>query len=217
MGYAPSSQPPSTGELVALGARVALRDGSRVRIRQMHPSDDELLLRGFGRLSPESRYRRFLTPLADLPKRMVRYLSDLDHRDHEAMIALDEQGKEGLGIARFVRDPKRGDAAEVAVTVIDDWQGRGLGTQLLKAISARARDEGIKTFTALVLAQNHEMLDLLGRLGPARVVDQATGVLQIEVPIPAVGVAPALKNLLSVAAKHDVVIPRTEFQERNPA
>jgi GNAT superfamily N-acetyltransferase len=201
--------PPSTDELVALGAPIALRDGSQVRIRQGHSTDQPLLRRGFERLSPESRYRRFLTPISELGEPMLHYLTDLDHHDHEAMVALDEQFKEGLGVARYVRHPQRPDAAEVAVTVVDDWQGRGLGTLLLDVISARARQEGITTFTALMLAENQEMLDLFEALGPVRIVDQAQGTVEVEVPIPAVGVAPALRKLLRIAAEHDVAAPLT--------
>ena len=155
------SSTPSTNELVALGAPITLRDGSHVRIRQGHHTDRELLLRGFERLSPESRYRRFLAPMKELTEATVRYLTEIDHHDHEAMIALDEQTGEGIGVARYVRDPDHPDVAEVAVTVIDDWQGRGLGTLLLEVISARARQEGITRFTALMLAANKEMMDLL--------------------------------------------------------
>jgi GNAT superfamily N-acetyltransferase len=82
-----------------------------------------------------------------LTEGMVRYLTEIDHHDHEAIIALDEQTGEGIGVARYVRDQERPEVAEVAVTVIDDWQGRGLGTLLLEVISARAREEGITTFT----------------------------------------------------------------------
>jgi hypothetical protein len=74
-------------------------------------------------------------------------------------------------------------------------------------ISARACQEGIKTFTALTLAENQEMLDLLEELGPVRIIDQALGTVEIEVPIPAVGVSPALRKLLRLAAPHDVAVP----------
>jgi hypothetical protein len=86
----------SMSELVARGAPVELRDRSRVRVRQGRPADRDLLLRGFERLSPESRYRRFLVPMPELTEGMVRYLSDVDHHDHEAIIALDEDTGEGL-------------------------------------------------------------------------------------------------------------------------
>ena len=89
--------------------------------------------------------------------------------------------------------------------MVDAWQGRGVGTVLLEAISARARDEGIRTFTALMLAHNGEKMHLFERLGPVRIVDRASGTVEIEVAIPSVGVAPGLKELLRIAARHDVV------------
>jgi GNAT superfamily N-acetyltransferase len=201
------SSTPATSELVILGAPIVLRDGSHVRIRQGHPTDRELLVGGFERLSPDSRYRRFLTPLPELTDEMVRYLTDLDHHHHEAMIAIDERTGEGVGVSRYVRDPERPQVAEVAVTVIDDWQGRGLGTMLLDVISARAREQGITTFTALVLATNDEMLDLLKHLDAVRIVDRDAGSVQAEVQIPELGVSPALKKLLQIAARNDLAAP----------
>jgi GNAT superfamily N-acetyltransferase len=189
------------------GAPIALRDGSHVRIRQGHSSDRELLLRGFERLSPESRYRRFLAPVTELTEEMVRYLTEIDHHDHEAMIAIDEQTGEGIGVARYVRDLERPEVAEVAVTVIDDWQGRGLGTLLAEVISARAREEGITSFTALMLAANEEMLDILRRLDPVRIIDREQGRVEVEVPIPEIGLAPGLRKVLQIAARHDNAVP----------
>jgi GNAT superfamily N-acetyltransferase len=194
----------SAMELVLRGAQIELRDGSRVRIRQGHHTDCDLLVRGFERLGRESRYRRFLTPMRDLGEKTVRYMTELDHHDHEAMIALDEQGQEGIGDAFYVRDAERPDTAEVAVTVVDAWQGRGLGTLLLESICARARDEGIRTFTALMLARNGAMMHLFERLGLVRIVDRAAGTVEIEVAITGVGVAPDLKEPLRIAARHDV-------------
>jgi GNAT superfamily N-acetyltransferase len=180
---------PVAHELELQDAPVELRDGTRVRIRQLCRTDRDLLVRGFERLSPESRYRRFLTPMHELDQRTLRYLTDLDHRDHEAMIALGESG-EGVGVARYVRSAVRPDTAEVAVAVVDGWQGRGLGTLLLQAISVRARDEGVRTFTALMLASNHEMMDLFEHLGPVRIVGRAGGTVEIEVAIPPDAAAP---------------------------
>ncbi|MDQ5833643.1 MAG: GNAT family N-acetyltransferase [Actinomycetota bacterium] len=190
-----------------MGAPIALRDGSRVRIRRLRHSDGQLLLRGFRRLAPESRYRRFLSPTPNLSEGTVRYLVEIDHRNREALIAVDEQCNEGVGVARYVRDPARPDAAEVAVTVVDDWQGRGLGTLLLEGITMRAREEGVDTFTALLLAGNREMMDLLGRLGAVRVVDRAAGIVEVEVHLPALGVTPELRKLIRLAAASDIAIP----------
>ena len=191
---------------MTVGAPIALGDGSRVRIRQGHRSDRDLLLRGFGRLSPQSRYRRFLAPMAELNEQTVRYLTAIDHHDHEAMVALDEETGEGIGVARYVRHSERRDAAELAVTVADDWQGRGVGTLLVEVLSARAREEGIRSFTALMLADNADMMDVLSRLAPVRVVDREAGTVEIEMPIPEAGLAPALKKLLRISAGHDLVV-----------
>ncbi len=215
------SSTPSTNELVILGAPIALRDGSRIRIRQGHRSDRELLLRGFERLSPESRYRRFLAPMPELNEAAVRYLTEIDHHDHEAIIALDDATGEGIGVARYIRDPNRPTAAELAVTVIDDWQRLGVGGLLLEVLSARAREEGIRTFTALMLATNRKMMVLLKELDPLRVVDREKGIVEIEVPIPKVGLAPPLRKLIRIAAHHDVAVPpvhnnRMRLADRDP-
>jgi GNAT superfamily N-acetyltransferase len=209
---APHPPTPSSEELMLLGVPIALRDGSRVRIRPIRRSDSELLLRGFRRLSPESRYWRFLSPMPELPEATVSYLTEVNHRDHEAIIALDEQCDEGVGVARYVRDPERPEAAELAVTVIDEWQGRGLGTLLLQAISLRAREEGITTFTALMLADNAEIMDLIEQLGTVRIIDRAAGPVEVEVPIHAVGVGPALRKLFRIAAASDIAVPVGELR-----
>jgi GNAT superfamily N-acetyltransferase len=114
---------------------------------------------------------------------------------------------EAVGVARYVRDPARPDAAEVAVSVVDDWQGRGLGTLLLEGITMRAREEGVDTFTALMLAGNRQMMDLLERLGAVRVVNRAAGTVRVEVHLPAIGVSPELRKLIRLAAASDIAIP----------
>lgn len=184
-----------------LGAPIELRDGSHIRVRQGHSSDRDLLLRGFARLGEVSRYRRFLVAMPELSDQMVSYLTEIDHHNHEALIALEERTGEGIGVARFVRDPERPDAAEVAVAVIDEWQGKGVGTVLLETIGARAREEGIATFTAVMLATNQQMLELLTALGEVTIVDRDVGTVEVEVPLQPVGLAPALTKLLKIAAR----------------
>jgi GNAT superfamily N-acetyltransferase len=206
---------PSTGELIALGAPVTLRDGSHVRVRQGHRSDRALLLRGFEQLGEESRYRRFLAAIPVLPERMVRYLTEVDHTNHEAIVALDEAGA-GIGVARFIRSPLRPDTAEVAVTVIDEWQGRGLGTILLEVIGARAREVGIASFTGLLLSTNREMMDLLGGLGPVRTVERNMGTVEIETPVPEAGLSPVIRKLLRVAARNELEAAPIIAPERVP-
>jgi len=123
---------------VAVPARLTLLDGSTVRVRPIRPGDKQRLLEGFERLSPESRYRRFLSPVPRLSDRALRYLTEVDHHDHEALIGIAHDCS-GVGVARFVRSEEDPELAEAAVTVVDDWQGRGLGTALLVLLAERAR------------------------------------------------------------------------------
>jgi len=140
-----------------------LRDGSRVVIRPIEPEDREALDEGFRRLSPESRYRRFLRPVARLSERELDYLTHVDHQDHVALVAVEERTGEGVGVARYVRTGR--DVAEPAIVVADDWQNRGVGTELLAALVRRARQQGIGRFEATVLARNEDAIQLLERVG----------------------------------------------------
>jgi RimJ/RimL family protein N-acetyltransferase len=113
---------------VVPGRPVILRDGSTVLIRRVHSADAPLLGDGFARLSARSRQLRFLTPKKGLSPAELRYFTDVDHHDHEALGALDHPGGRGVGVARYADDPQ---AAEIAVIIIDDWQGQGLGAELV--------------------------------------------------------------------------------------
>jgi ribosomal protein S18 acetylase RimI-like enzyme len=103
--------------------------------------------------------------MASLSDDQLSYLTAVDHHDHEALIALDVQSGEMVGVARFVR--VQDEVGECAVTVADHWQGRGLGTELLDRLVQRAREEDVGRFSAVVLAENTEAIRLLQRLGDA--------------------------------------------------
>ena len=181
-------------------------------VRPIEPSDMNLLRRGLERLSDESRYRRFLSPVSRLNQSQLRYLTDLDHHDHEALIALEPDSGEALGVARYVRTAP--EAAEFAVTVIDDWQGRGLGSALLDLLAGRAREEGITHFGALVLAENEEMLELLRRLGPIRVLAHEQGTVAVDSVLPPGGAGERLRALLRLAAKRREPLSRDQGRDR---
>ena len=170
--------PPAAG-----GKRVVLCDGSKVLIRQIQSADAPLLADGFTRLSDQSRQMRFLTRKKELSAAELRYLTDIDHHDHEALGALDHDDGRGVGIARYVRDSEDPRAAEIAVTIVDDWQGRGLGTELLSQLSDRARSEGIHRFTALVSADNAAMAGL-ARTTNAELVRYGPGTVEYEITLP---------------------------------
>ncbi len=160
---------------------LTLRDGRQVAVRPIEPEDQEALLRAFERLSEESRYRRFLSPMPTLAPSMLRYLTEVDHRDHEALVALEAGSGELVGVARYVRG--EGPGGEAAVTVADEWQGAGLGTALTSMLAARALEEGVDRFRATLLADNAEMLDLLASVGSVEITGRAGGTLQVEVPL----------------------------------
>lgn len=190
---------------------VTLRDGSRATVRPISTQDAEPLRAGFERLSEESRYRRFLAPMQSLTGPMLRYLTDVDHHSHEALVAVAPDGTL-IGVARFVRRPSDPEVAEVAVTVADDHQGHGLGTALLGLLADRARAEGIRRFTALMLASNREMLELIEELGPARTIEQAAGTVELEITLPPHGTGPHLGTLLrgSASGRYRVIATAPE-------
>jgi RimJ/RimL family protein N-acetyltransferase len=159
-----------------------LRDGSKVLIRPVRSGDAPLLADGFARLSHRSRRMRFLGAKTSLSAAELRYFTDVDHHDHEAIGALSAADGRGVGIARYVRDSNDPRSAEIAVTIADDWQGRGLGTELLARLSARARKAGIDRFTALVSTDNAAMAGLLRKLG-ACLAGRGPGTVEYEVAL----------------------------------
>ena len=183
-----------------------LRDGSRVVVRPIEPDDKEALLEGFAHLSEDSRYRRFLSPTPRLTESQLRYLTEVDHDRHEALIAFAEETGEPVGVARYVRFPDDPTEAEPAVTVVDDWQGRGLGTMLLEEISERARDAGVEQFVATVLAGNTPVIAMVEHLGPEVSETREGATIRIEAPLPQTGTAPRLRAALRDAAAQRVAL-----------
>jgi RimJ/RimL family protein N-acetyltransferase len=161
---------------------VALRDGSKVLIRPVRRTDAPLLADGFARLSPRSRQLRFLTRKKELSGAELRYFTDVDHHDHEALVAVNHADGSGVGIARYIRHAGDPHAAEVAVTIVDDWQGRGLGTELVTRLSGRARCEGVHRFTALVAEDNTAVARML-RNTSATLVGRSPGTGEYEITL----------------------------------
>jgi RimJ/RimL family protein N-acetyltransferase len=184
--------------------RVNLRDGSRAVVRPIRPDDKETIARGFEKLSEQSRYQRFMAPVDHLSPSQLSYLTEVDHHDHEALVAFDAESGEGVGVGRFVR-LEDVTSAEAAVTIIDEWQGRGLGTAICNLLAARAREEGIERFKALLLASNEQMQDVLTSLGPAHVLSRESGTLEIEVEIPEAGIGDHMSGVLRAVAGTDAI------------
>ena len=173
----------------------------RIEIRPIGPEDRAALADGLSRLSPESRYRRFFAPVDKLSDQQLTYLTDVDHHDHEALVAVEAGSGRGVGVARFVRSESDPEVAEVAVAVADDRQGQGIGSELLHRLTERARDEGIRRFSGSILEENRPMRELMAELGDVRVTDRAAGAIEVEVELPDEGIGAALRETLRAAAR----------------
>jgi RimJ/RimL family protein N-acetyltransferase len=163
--------------------RAVLKDGSTIHIRPIESGDHERLRRAFERLSPESRYRRFLGAVKRLNERELRYFTEVDHVNHEALVAIEPDDGELVGVARYVRGDSDAATAEVAMAVADDWHGRGVATLLLDELVERAEDAGIARFTATCLVENTSAIDILEELGTARFGRPEKGLAELTIDL----------------------------------
>lgn len=163
-----------------------LRDGGSVRVRAIRPNDRERLMEAFSRLSEESRYSRFFTAKRSISERELDFFTELDFVNHVGLaVTLREEGEERvIGIGRYIviEGPWHRPRAEVAFTVADEHQGRGIGTLLLEHLANLARDRGVREFDADVLGENKPMLSVFVRSGlPVRRTSDA-GVVHVSFP-----------------------------------
>jgi RimJ/RimL family protein N-acetyltransferase len=170
-----------------MATELRLRDGTRALTWSVLPEDREAIREGYERLSERSRYHRFLAGVPHLTDQLLDHLVDeVDGIDHVALVlfVLDEDN-EGVpaGIARVIRYPGRPDVADVAVTVADEWQGRGVATALLGQLM-RERPRGVSALETTVAADNDASLAMLRRLGRTTVTDVGDGRLDVRVDLP---------------------------------
>lgn len=167
---------------------LTLRDGRLVSVRPIEPGDARRLKAAFEGLTPRSRFQRFLGPMGVLTPETLRYFTDVDQRDHLALVAVDPSRADEplVGVVRCIRLKDAPDKGELAVTVVDSHQGLGLGTLLVGALARwiTERQAGIRSFQADVLTANRPMLEILEQLG-ARTVEEFEGTLSVELPVPA--------------------------------
>jgi RimJ/RimL family protein N-acetyltransferase len=133
----------------------------RVRVRPMSATDGDALLTVFDGLSPASRRARFLAPVDRLTASMQRSLTAVDGSQHVGLVAEVRQGRERrpIGLARYVVSPDG--SAEVAYEVVDEWQGHGVGSQLVRELVATARRHGVERLHASILRENAASLAVL--------------------------------------------------------
>ncbi|MFU8839339.1 MAG: GNAT family N-acetyltransferase [Nitriliruptoraceae bacterium] len=165
--------------------RTSLRDGREILLRSIRPADRERLVEGLKQLSPASRYLRFHAAIDRLSDSQLDYLTQVDHVDHEAIVALDlsDLTVPGVGVARYIREPYEPTVAEAAITVADAYHGQGAGTILLGALAQRARSNGIEVFRNYVLDGNHAMLEVFDHLGADRELE-ADGLWRVDLRVP---------------------------------
>jgi len=164
---------------------LALHDGSVVDVRPIDPADACRLRRMFDRLSPASIYFRFFAPVRRPRAATLEHLASVDHDRREALVAVVDD--EIIAVARYDSGVEPSGAvrseAELAVTVEDAWQRRGLGLLLARRLAAVARRRGYTAFTASVLGENRAALALMRAIGPDVEVRFASAEYEVYVPL----------------------------------
>lgn len=179
--------------------QIELKDGTRAYIRLVCPSDKSHLIRGFGRLSPESRYMRFMGAKQELSAKELRYLTEVDQLDHfaiGAMRVLPDGSEDGIGIARLIRLREEPAVAEAAVAVIDEMQGKGLGRHLLKRLAEAAHERGIERLRCELFANNRRVRALLEELAEQTFASEEDGVVTLDLTLPTPTVGERMRNVL---------------------
>lgn len=157
-----------------------------ILLRRIRPEDKDALVAGLGRLSERSVYQRFLAPKPRLNSSELRYLTEVDFVDHYALVAVLAQSPEVVvGVGRWVRSMESQADAEIAIVVADDLQGRGVGTQLGRALAEAARARGIERFTASMLPTNQAAHRLFAKISSQLQTVHHQGVDELVAPLTA--------------------------------
>ncbi|KWX68843.1 GNAT family N-acetyltransferase [Mycobacterium sp. NAZ190054] len=174
---------------------VTMRDGTVLYLRPVLPGDVERTANGPIEFSTETLYRRFQS-MRSPTKSLLTYLFAVDYRDHFVFVLT--EGPDGPVVAdvRFVRDTHDSDVAEVAFIVGDAYQGRGVGTFLMHAISVAAGYDGVRRFTARVFSDNYAMRSILDRFGAVWRRDDLN-VVVTEIAVPEAGDLPLGDELVT--------------------
>lgn len=170
-----------------MATEVVLRDGSLGVIWPLLPDDREGLAVLYQTLDPRTQYRRFLSAVPRLTESMLQHLvDDVDGVDHVALVLMvfdADWTDHPAGLARMVRYPDDPEAADVAVTIREEFWGRGAASALLKELLAQ-RPTGVRRIVTEVAADNQASIAMLHRLGPTRILRAAGPVLELEVTLP---------------------------------
>lgn len=163
---------------------VRLRDGTELLLRPVLPGDSARATNGPVEFSSETLYRRFMST-REPTKALMDYLFEVDYVDHFVWVMIDpaEEADNIIADARFVRDEIDPTRAEIAFIVGDDYQGKGVGSFLMKALAVAARVDGVEKFSARVLSDNLAMRSILDEFG-AYWIREDLGVVITEIDVP---------------------------------
>jgi RimJ/RimL family protein N-acetyltransferase len=173
-----------TDELSHYSSIEALRDGRTLEIRALRPEDREGMLAAVGGTSERSLYRRFFGPKRHFTDTEIDFFLNVDFTDHVALVAVADEGGEGViaGGGRYIgTQPGQ---AEVAFAVVDRFQGQGVGAALMRHLIGIARSSGLTQLTAEVLPDNAPMLKLFERCGLELKQRREAQVVHITLRIP---------------------------------
>lgn len=154
-------------------------------LRPVVPTDRTRLAEGFEELSAESKRLRFLGSVSTLSDAQLRYLTDVDGRDHVAWGALDlsDPARPGFGVGRFIRLADEPETAEFSLTVLDTAQGLGVGQLLLAVLAVVAPSKGVRVLRGVVGRENERMTTWLRRLGASARGSGQDLVMDLAVPV----------------------------------
>jgi acetyltransferase len=161
------------------GEHIRLADGAEIVVRPIEPGDRHDLAVGFAHLSALSRFRSLREPAERLSSRQLEEATNLDHVSQEALVAIDAATADGIGIARYVRDPHDPGRAELACTVADAWRRRGVGSALAERLATQARAAGIESFTARIVVGDEAARRLLGHISDELAEHRDGGTVEI--------------------------------------
>ena len=161
-----------------------IKEGLTIFIRPLIKEDRKAFVKAFSKLSDKTKQLRFLTSTEALSEKEFDYLVNVDHENHVAFCAYySKNGEEiGIGVARYIRSIKKPNTAEIAITIIDEFQGMGIGKLLIQNIVAFAKQHGIEKFVANAYYLNNTILNIISKY-PYEITGSSDGVLTIEIDI----------------------------------
>jgi GNAT superfamily N-acetyltransferase len=188
---------------VSTGTSLRTRDGAALPLRPLLAGEREPVQAVFDGMSPQSRWLRFLTGVPELSERMLARLTDVDHVRHGAWVV--SAAGAPVAVARWVRLGAEPQVAEIALSVVDAWQGRGLGRALVGVLGVAASDVGVTSLAWSIDVENRRALRLAGAYQGTRQV--SAGVVEARTALPPTdGVPVEAVRMLSLRARFDALV-----------